>query len=236
MIYAGTCLYIDNTDTEEIRKTAIKLKEIGVDKFRCKIFGGGSTPEKYYDGMGYDGISELLAINEFIPVGTEIHTPDQLLRCRGLNYLWIGARNSANYSLLKETNRHKGDILIKRGMTMSVEETKGIYDIMVKIHKKEPYIIERGVAGIHRNENKWHIDLNSLIDIKNNHPEMFKRIIVDCSHSCFNKNYIKDIYQATRSIGIKHFMFECTYSGKSRTDQEHMLSVDELRIILDKKL
>ncbi len=240
MIIAGTCLLTSNNELEiiEVIETAKQLREIA-DIFRCKIFGGGTTPEKYKKGIGYEGLYILTKIEEDImPVATEIQTETQLNICNeNLSYIWIGARNSQNYGLLEVLRNCKPKILMKRGFGMSVKETIGLYDIMRDIIKKDIILIERGIMTFDRTEqSRWSADLKGVIQIKNDRPDIFSNLMVDCSHSTFNKNYIEDTYKAFKSIGINHFMFECSANPeKAKADKEHCLSVKELKNILNKE-
>ena len=233
MICVGPCLINNDQEAKDAIKLAKDLKRT-ITHFRAKIIGGGTQVDKFKEGIGWaKGMDMLRTIEKIIPTGTEVQTPDQLNSCLDLSYVWVGARNSQNYSLLKHISYHKGDVLLKRGVGMTLEETIGIFDIMRLLFKKEPYIIERGINGIDRiPSQRWHIDLNSILRLKNYRKDIFNKLIVDCSHSAGSKELVGDIYEAMKSIGVKHFMFECTQDGKSQTDQGHMLSVKELKRII----
>jgi len=233
MIIAGPCLYIN--DPSEVWETALALKNV-VDIFRCKIYGGGTTPQKYINPKDEQRLELLVKINkEIMPVITEIHIPEQAykLQSLGIKSLWIGARNSANYSLLEKISPFNGNIIIKRGPSMTIDEFIGIYDIMKMINNRKVYLIERGINTFDRLENsRWSLDLKGIIRIKHERPEIFEELIVDVSHSVGVKAWIEDHYKACKAIGIKHFMIECTLSGKSKTDSLQMLSFKELKNII----
>jgi len=234
MIYAGPCLYTHSKQHDSILETAKAL--VGVaDKFRCKIYGGGTMLDRYNPGVGVEGLNTLHDCNAILPTGTEIQTSNQFYYCKELSYLWIGARNSQNYGLLSDISGYARPLLIKRGSSMTVDELCGIYDIAKSVHCLDVYIVERGISDIDRQMwSRWSPDLKGCIRIKHSRPEIFDRLVVDCSHSVGVKDYIADTYEAFKAIGVKHFMFECTIDGKTETDQNHMLSVDELKIILGK--
>ncbi len=233
MIIAGNCSYCTKADEELILKTAELL--IGTaNKFRCKLWLGGTRPDRWQAGIGVKGIKTLEFINNnLMPCGTEIQTYEQLELCKNLDYIWIGCRNSQNYGLLQQLINFKGDVFIKRGFGMTIDEVIGLYDIMKNIVKKECYIIERGINTFDRLEaSRWSPDLKGVIRIKDERPDIFNRLVVDCSHSVGNKNWVGDTHRAFKVVGIKHFMFECTATGKSKTDSKQMLSVKELKEIL----
>ncbi len=241
MIIAGNCLLTSDTKREitQVINTAKELKKLGLaDFFRCKIWGGGTSPERYYQGIGDKGIEILKYIrdNILIPTGTEIQIPEHLLKASGLSFIWVGARNCQNYALLESLKWYEGVIMIKRGFGITVKEIIGLYSIMreiIRIKEDFLYLIERGINTFDRQEDsRWAPDLKGVIQIKKERPDVFDKLIIDCSHSVGKKEYIKEIYEAFKSIGCKHFMFECSIDGKSLTDTRQMLSVKELHRII----
>jgi len=235
LIIAGPCLINNTVDAERAVALVFQLVERELcDKFRVKIFGGGTSVEKYKSGIGTEGFKVLSEINKILPCGTEIQTDGQYYNAKGkLSWLWVGARNSQNYGLLATLRDFDGDIMLKRGPGQTIQELIGIYDIMSTLIGKKIYVIERGINTFDRlNDSRWMPDIKGALIIKNEYPSIWDRYIIDCSHSVGRKEYVADIYKAFKEIGCKHFMFECTIDGYSETDQRHMLSVDELAGIL----
>jgi 3-deoxy-D-arabino-heptulosonate 7-phosphate (DAHP) synthase len=196
---------------------------------------GGTRADRYYEGVGAKGLFVLEYIRErLMPVGTEVQTPQQVAECNQLDFLWIGARNCSNYSLIQSLcDLYKGDIMLKRSPAMTIQETIDLYDLIVDRYNRKPYIIERGEVNIDREQDsRWSPDLKGVIRIKIERPDIFDRLIVDCSHSVGRKEYVRDTYKAFKAIDVKHFMVECSIDGKSVTDQRHMLSVKELEKVI----
>ena len=136
---------------------------------------------------------------------------------------------------MMQVRKYKGEVFLKRGFGMTVDETIGIYDIMKKRHNKDCYIIDRGINTFDRlDDSRWSPDLKGAIRLKKERPDIFERLVIDCSHSTGRKELIADVYKAFKAIGVKHFHFECTSDGKSRTDKRHMISVKKLKKILEK--
>jgi len=232
MIIAGLCSFVSSSTVSELQATAEELKGFATH-FRAKVWLGGTTPEKYMEGIGYNGISYLEDINNSIATGTECHTPDHIKACDKLDFIWIGGRNSQNYTLLGAASEHWGDVFIKRGFGMTIDETIGLYDIMNKIHRKEAFIIERGINTFDRTpDSRWAPDLKGMIRIKHERPDMFENMVVDLSHSVGKWEYIKDTYEAFKAIGVKHWMVECSASGHTDTDKGQHITVRELKKII----
>ena len=234
MIIAGHCLYTHKCKKDNILKTFHDLKGFATH-FRIKLWGGGTTYKKYTEGVGENGVPLLKEINETFPCGTEVRTPGQVDLCKELDYLWIGARSSQNYDLLEHIGKeYPGQIMIKRGFGMTIDEVIGIDEIMRLKYNREVYIIERGINTFDRGHYRWSPDLKGLIRLKHDYSKLFDRTVVDCSHSAESWTYVPDTYKAFKSIGVKHFMFEC-YSNLNfaNADQHQAITVDELKRILE---
>ena len=234
MLIAGHCLYTHKCKKENILQTVHGLKGIATH-FRIKLWGGGTTFKKYIEGVGDDGVLLLEQINKILPCGTEVRTPDQVDKCKNLDYLWIGARSSQNYDLLEYiAKNYDGQIFVKRGFGMTIDEILGIDEIMHNRYNNKIYIIERGINTFDRDHYRWSPDLKGLVRLKHDYPDLFSRTIVDCSHSAESWIYVSDIYKAFKSIGIQHFMFECYSDLKfSNADQNQAIVINELKNILE---
>ena len=165
---------------------------------------------------------------------TEVQTPKQSNLLIGNHGVWIGARNSANYGIYEEAALDRFDFVgIKRGPGMTIDEISSLHELSRIRYGFTPYIIERGINTIDRNDDaRWSPDLRIAYTLKHRDEKIFDRLVVDCSHSGGRKEYTKDIYKAFKAIGVKHFMFE-VYDGKSKTDKNHVLSVEEFKNIVE---
>lgn len=239
MVIAGNCL-LTSTDKDEVGnvyETAMELGEF-VNYYRCKIWGGGTSPDKYMYGIGDKGIKILETISkEIMPCGTEVHTPEHIRLCKNLDYIWIGARNSQNYTLLNELRKWDSSkpVFIKRGPAMTIDEVIGLHDILIaKVGIDNFGIIERGINTFDRlPDSRWSPDIKGLIRLKTERPDVFMKTILDCSHSVGRSEYVYPLYKVGRSIGVGGYMFECTSRmAQSYTDKRQMLTVDQLRIVL----
>jgi 3-deoxy-D-arabino-heptulosonate 7-phosphate (DAHP) synthase len=167
-------------------------------------------------------------------IATEVHTPEQADEVQKHFTAWVGGRNAQNYSLIEHLAKSGKEFWIKRGPWMTTDETCGIYDIVTKIHGGKCHIVERGINTFDRfPESRWAPDLRGVLLIKHRRPDIFERMIVDCSHSVFIKELVGDVYQAFKAVGVKHFMFEAwAHPELAPTDKAHAISVKELEDII----
>jgi 3-deoxy-D-arabino-heptulosonate 7-phosphate (DAHP) synthase len=213
-----------------VLKTAKNLEGVA-DIFRTKIYGGGTTVDKWFPGIGSKGIETLKEIN--MPVSSEAQLPCHIELFKEIDGLWIGARNSSNYGLLQSLKGYNKLVMLKRGDNMSIKQVVHLYHIMQEKIGITPFIIERGISTVDKDTpGRWSPDLKIAYVLKKYRPDIFARLIIDCAHSAGDKDYIPDIYKAFKAIGIKHFMFEvCDY--ESKTDKDQILTSNELKKILE---
>ena len=212
--------------------------------FRCKLWGGGFTYEKYVDGIGKEGLQILKEIKSIaeLKIGIEIRTLYEMdIISDVCDYVWIGARNSQNYSLLKAIGYYFGQIsdkrmsiMIKRSPGMTYEEVYGIHDICDKKFGFKPMIIERGIntfAKIPPNT-RWLTDFNCMIKLIQERPDI--GLCYDPSHACGEADMIFQLVKAAYAIGVRNFMFEVYDRPQdTQTDKAQALSILQFKMIYD---
>lgn len=255
IFYAGPCLLNDDpAEIENAYNTARALYAIDPHiRYRCKLWGGGTTPEKYMPGIGDKGIEVLGNISRMeldadlrrrahMRCGTEIQSAEQLIQCMGqVDYIWIGARNSQNYALLGEIGRclKKGarmlvnEVLIKRGPGMTIDEIIGLHDICRQKYGFAPVIIERGINSFTRLvEDRWLTDFDGMIRLMRCRPDI--ALGFDPSHAGGVRENIFPLVKAAAAIGINRFMLEVYDDPRlTRTDQAQAIGISEFRKIYD---
>ncbi len=120
-LIAGPCSVENEDQINEIAK-AVKLG--GASILRGGAFKPRTSPYTF-QGLGEEGLKILKnAGNEVgLPIVTEVlDVKDLDLICKYADMLQIGARNCQNYALLKEAGKSKKPVLLKRGMSTSLNE------------------------------------------------------------------------------------------------------------------
>jgi 3-deoxy-D-arabino-heptulosonate 7-phosphate (DAHP) synthase len=249
MLICGPCLLNDDPlEMENTIETAKQLHAIDPSiMFRCKVFGGGTIPEKYFKGINTEGLYELIKIKETIglKIGTEIRDtvtinnddcsrrdPAALINDH-FNFVWIAARACQNYELLEYIKDIKLKIFIKRNPGITIDEVIGIHDICRDIHGYKPIMIERGINTFCRTDKRrWMPDFQGMLRLLTERPDI--ELMFDPSHACGQKEDIFPMVKAAYAIGVKHFMLE-VYADPTltKTDKAQALSIDEFRTIYD---
>jgi 3-deoxy-7-phosphoheptulonate synthase len=139
VVMAGPCAIESEEQTLE---TAKLVKAAGASILRGGAFKPSTSPYSFH-GLGEDALKILAAARDEtgLPIITEVmDTRDVELVASYADILQVGTRNMANFSLLKEVGLVKKPVMLKRGMSSTIEEwlqaaeyiaNRGNYDIML---------------------------------------------------------------------------------------------------------
>ncbi|MDH7601596.1 MAG: 3-deoxy-7-phosphoheptulonate synthase [Armatimonadota bacterium] len=139
IVMAGPCSVENEQMTLEV---AAAVKAAGASILRGGAFKPSTSPYSF-QGLGEEGLKILAAAREAtgMPVITEVmDTRDVELVARYADILQIGTRNMTNFSLLREVGAVKKPVMLKRGMSSTIEEwlqaaeyiaNRGNYDIIL---------------------------------------------------------------------------------------------------------
>lgn len=139
IVMAGPCSVETEEQTLEVARA---VRAAGASVLRGGAFKPSTSPYSFH-GLGEDGLKMLAAAREAtgMPIITEVmDTRDVELVSRYADILQIGTRNMANFSLLQEVGSAKKPVMLKRGMSSTIEEwlqaaeyiaNRGNYDIIL---------------------------------------------------------------------------------------------------------
>src|SRR5688572_7749922 len=120
-VIAGPCSI---ESREQLLETAHAVKEAGANALRGGAFKPRSSPYSF-QGLGEEGLDLLHEVGQEVglPVVTEVMAPGDVDSvARRASMLQIGTRNMANYALLHEVGRARKPVLLKRGMSSTIQE------------------------------------------------------------------------------------------------------------------
>jgi 3-deoxy-7-phosphoheptulonate synthase len=147
----GSCVVIGGPcaveSEEQILDTARAVREAGAHMLRGGAFKPRSSPYTFR-GMGEDALKLLaLARDETgLPIVTEVMTPGDVdLVTRYADVLQVGARNMQNYQLLEEVGRTGMPVLLKRGLSATIEEWLLSAEYVVAQGNPNVILCERGI-------------------------------------------------------------------------------------------
>ncbi|HMQ32304.1 MAG TPA: 3-deoxy-7-phosphoheptulonate synthase [Chloroflexaceae bacterium] len=177
VVIAGPCSV---ESEEQIIATARAVREAGATMLRGGAFKPRSSPYTFR-GMGEQGLRLLAQAREEtgLPIVTEVMTPNDVdLVAEYADVLQIGARNMQNYQLLEEAGRTGKPVLLKRGLSATIEEWLLSAEYVAAQGNPNVILCERGIRTF-ETATRNTMDLNAVALAKR---RTHLPVIVDPSH------------------------------------------------------
>jgi 3-deoxy-7-phosphoheptulonate synthase/chorismate mutase len=228
VVIAGPCAVEDEAQLEAV---ACKLRELGVRLLRGGAYKSRSSPYAF-QGLGRRGL-ELLrdaARRHGLAVVTEVtDTRNVALVAEYADVLQIGARNMYNYDLLREVGGAGKPVLLKRGLSATVEELLGAAEYVV-LHGNERVILcERGIRTFEtQTRNTLDVSAIALLREQSRLP-----VVVDVSHAAGRKDILAPLARAALAAGAQGVMVEVHPNpAAARSDAQQQLDFAEFERFL----
>ena len=195
-VIAGPC----SVEGENLIRIARRVKDAGATMLRGGAYKPRTSPYAF-QGMGEHGLDLLReAADELdMPIVTEIMDPRdvQLFLDKKIEVMQIGARNAQNFPLLKEVGRTKTPILLKRGLSGTVDELLMAAEYIMSEGNENVILCERGIRTYEtRTRNTF--DLNAIPVV---HYLSHLPIIADPSHATGYTRYVEPMALAATAAG-----------------------------------
>jgi 3-deoxy-7-phosphoheptulonate synthase len=212
----------------EARTLAIahKVKEAGAKAFRAGAYKPRTNPYSF-QGLGEEGLHTLALVREEtgLPVVTEVidHESADLV-AEHADILQVGTRNMQNFSLLKRVGRSGKPVLLKRGMSATVEEWLQAAEYLLAEGNEQVILCERGVRTYNRHSRNT-LDLNvvPLIRRLSHLP-----IVVDPSHGVGQRERVRPMARAALACGAQGLLIEVhTDPDTAYSDGGQTITVEE---------
>lgn len=202
-IIAGPCAVEDRDGYIE---TALKLKKVGVRMLRGGAFKPRTSPYAF-QGLAEEGLSIMAEAKDItgLPVVTEImDTRDIEMVTRYADVLQIGSRNMQNFVLLKEVGRVDKPILLKRGLSATIEEWLMAAEYILAEGNSQVIMCERGIRTFETHTRNT-LDISAVPAIK---ELSHLPVIVDPSHASGIKDMVGPLSKAAVAAGADGLIIE----------------------------
>lgn len=176
-VIAGPCSV---ESEEQIITTAIACKEAGATMLRGGAFKPRTSPYSF-QGLGAEGIKLLLKAKQEtgLPIVTEIMDCSDIDLFTDVDVIQVGARNTQNFRLLKELGKCDKPILLKRGLSSTMEELLMSAEYIMAEGNMNVILCERGIRTFETmTRNTLDISAVPLLKHKSHLP-----VCVDPSHA-----------------------------------------------------
>jgi 3-deoxy-7-phosphoheptulonate synthase len=224
---AGPCAVESEGQAMEAARSA---KDAGATILRGGAFKPRTSPYSF-QGLGARGL-EILAecrSDTGLPVVTEVLEPrDVELVAAWADALQIGTRNMQNFALLKEVGATSKPVLLKRGLSATIEEWLMAAEYIAQRGNSEIILCERGIRTFEPST-RFTLDLAGMAVAQ---QESHLPVIVDPSHATGLKELVAPMARAAIAAGADGVMIDVHANpGAALCDGPQALSPDELQVL-----
>jgi chorismate mutase / prephenate dehydratase len=228
-VMAGPCSV---ESAEQISATARFVRDHGAHVLRGGVFKPRTSPYAF-QGLRWEGLDLLVAAGREagLPVVTEVMAVEQLQRvAKEADLLQIGARNMQNFDLLREVGKLDRPVLLKRGLSSTIEEWLAAAEYIVAQGNQQVILCERGIRTFERATRNT-LDLSAVVVVR---ERSHLPVIVDPSHGTGLRRYVAPMAWAARAAGAHGLLIEVHPSpDEALSDAEQSLSFDEFAALMD---
>lgn len=191
---------------EQVYEVAKFMKSQGIRLLRGGAFKPRTSPYDF-QGLGKEGLEILRRVADELDmvVISEIVSPQDVeMSLDYLDVIQVGARNSQNFELLKEVGGVDKPVLMKRGMSSTIDELiKGAEYIMAK-GNENIILCERGIRTYEKATRNT-LDISAVPILK---KETHLPVMVDVTHSTGRRDLLEPTARAAFAIGADAVMAE----------------------------
>jgi 3-deoxy-7-phosphoheptulonate synthase len=213
VVMAGPC----SAETEEqVEAAAAAVKRAGAKVFRGGAFKPRSSPYSF-QGLGEDGLRLLRAAADRhnLALITEIMEISQLeVIEKYAHILQVGARNMQNFSLLRDLGKTRTPVLLKRGISATIEEWLLSAEYILAGGNMEVMLCERGIRTF-ESYTRNTLDISAIPVVK---QLSHLPVIVDPSHGTGRRDKVTPMARAAVAAGADGLIIEV------HCDPDHALS------------
>jgi 3-deoxy-7-phosphoheptulonate synthase len=202
-VIAGPCSV---ESEEQIVGIAEDVKRAGAGLLRGGAFKPRTSPYSF-QGLRQEGLELLKIAREKtgLPIVTEIMSADMIERfVEDVDLIQVGARNMQNFELLKELGKTNKPILLKRGLSATIEELLMSAEYIMAGGNENVILCERGIRTFETYTRNT-LDLSAIPAIKR---QSHLPIIIDPSHAAGMWWMVEPLSKAAVAAGADGLIIE----------------------------
>jgi 3-deoxy-7-phosphoheptulonate synthase len=203
VVMAGPCSVESRFQVMDV---AVRVKAAGARVLRGGAFKPRTSPYAF-QGLETEGLKLLDEARREtgLPVITEVMEPDKVeLVAEHSDILQIGARNVQNFSLLRRVAETRKPVLLKRGMSTSIQEWLLSAEYVLAGGNPNVILCERGIRTF-ETATRFTLDLNAVPVLK---KLTHLPVVVDPSHGTGHWEYVESMAMAAVAAGADGLLIE----------------------------
>lgn len=202
LMIAGPCSV---ESEEQIIEVAKLVKADGADVLRGGAFKPRTSPYAF-QGLREEGIRLLLEAKKEtgLPIVTEIMDLSQLPLFEEVDIIQVGARNMQNFELLKELGKINKPVLLKRGLSATLEELLMSAEYIMAGGNGQVILCERGIRTF-ESYTRNTLDISAIPALK---ELSHLPVMIDPSHSTGRAKMVPSMSLAAAAAGVDGLIIE----------------------------
>ncbi|MCY9764097.1 bifunctional 3-deoxy-7-phosphoheptulonate synthase/chorismate mutase [Paenibacillus alvei] len=228
VIVAGPCS-IESRD--QLLTVATAMRNAGITVLRGGAYKPRTSPYDF-QGLGEAGLKIMKEVADETGMVTisEIMSPMHIdMAARYIDIFQIGARNMHNFDLLKAVGQTQKPVLLKRGLSATLEEFVFAAEYLLSSGNNQVMLIERGI----RTYERWTrntLDISAVPILK---QETHLPVLVDVTHATGRKDIMLPCAKAALAAGADGIMVEVHPNPRvALSDAKQQLNIDEFHKFL----
>ena len=227
-VIAGPCSV---EGPEMLLESARGVQRAGAAMLRGGAFKPRTSPYSF-QGLGAAALEMLSEVRRQtgMPVVTEVlDTRHVELIAEHVDVIQVGARNMQNFALLSEVGRVQRPVLLKRGLSATVQELLMAAEYIMSQGNREVILCERGIRTF-ETATRNTLDVAAVAVLKR---ETHLPVIVDPSHAAGNASLVKPLAFAAIAAGADGLMVEVhPHPESALSDGDQSLSIPAFDILM----
>lgn len=217
---------------EQVKAVANNHNKRGLTLLRGGAFKPRTSPYDF-QGLGIEGLKILKRIADENNLGviSEIVTPhDVEIAVDYIDVVQIGARNMANFELLKAAGEINKPILLKRGFAATIAEYINAAEYILAKGNPNVILCERGIRTFERATRNT-LDISAVPVLQ---KETHLPVLVDVTHATGRRDLLLPTAKAALAVGASGVMVEVHPDpAVALSDSAQQLDIDEFNHFLD---
>ena len=213
IVMAGPC---SAENVQQVRNTAAAVRRAGAKILRGGAFKPRSSPYAF-QGLGEEGLRMLrdAATAENMALVSEVMDVSQIDLIEGYcDIFQVGARNMQNYTLLRELGHRRKPVLLKRGISATIEEWLLSAEYILSGGNNEVILCERGIRTFETaTRNTFDVSAIAMVKKLSHLP-----VVADPSHGAGRRDMVAPMARAAVAAGADGLIIEV------HCDPDHALS------------
>ncbi|MBO3801622.1 MAG: 3-deoxy-7-phosphoheptulonate synthase [Thermoproteota archaeon] len=229
VVAAGPCSVESEEQVESVAKV---IKSAGAKLLRGGTFKPRTSPYSF-QGLGLEGIKILKKVGDSLslPIVSEILDVRSLDLYKDIDMIQVGTRNSQNFPLLRELGKFGKPVLLKRGMSITVEEWLASADYVLYEGNGNVVLCERGVRTFEK-VTRFTLDIGGIAAVKllSHLP-----VCADPSHSAGKRELVQSHALAAIAAGADMLLVEVHPNPeKALSDSEQQLTLSSFALLMER--